>query len=180
VPPHEIEPLPGTSPSGRLSQMILRDMTEADLDVLFDIQDDDIAQHMAAFTSPDGGDRDRYVARFRRFLADDKITNKVILVDDEIVGSIASFVLEGDTEVTYWIRRDRWGRGIATAALAELLREVTVRPLFARVAADNAGSTRVLLRNGFTRVGEETGYAHARAAEITEHTYRLDDPASAG
>ena len=48
------------------------------------------------------------------------------------------------------------------------------------VAADNAGSTRVLLRNGFTRVGEETGYARARAAEITEHIYRLDEAALAG
>ena len=104
----------------------------------------------------------------------------MILVDDEIVGSVASFVVEGDTEVTYWIRRDLWGRGIATAALAELLREVTVRPLFARAAADNAGSARVLLRNGFTRVGEETSYADARAAEITEHIYRLNDPATAG
>jgi RimJ/RimL family protein N-acetyltransferase len=160
--------------------MILRDMTEADLDVLFDIQDDDIAQYMAGFTSPDAGDRDSYIARFRRILADDKITNKVILVNDEIVGSVASFVVEGDTEVTYWIRRDLWGRGIATAALAELLREVTVRPLFARAAADNAGSARVLLRNGFTRVGEETSYAFARTAEITEHIYRLEDPATAG
>ena len=157
--------------------MILRDMTEADLDVLFDIQDDDVGQHMAGFTSPDGGDRDSYVARKHRFLADDTTTNKVILVDDEIVGSVASFVVEGDTEVTYWIRRDLWGRGIATAALAELLREVTVRPLFARAAADNAGSTKVLLRN---RVGEETSYADARTAEITEHIYRLDDPATAG
>ena len=87
---------------------------------------------------------------------------------------------KGTPEVTYWIRRDLWGRGIATAALAELLREVTVRPLFARAAADNAGSAKVLLRNGFTRVGEETPYAEARTAEITEHIYRLDDPATAG
>ena len=160
--------------------MILRDMTEADLDILFDIQDDDVGRHMAGFMSPEDANRDSYVARQRRFLADDKITKKVILVDDQIVGSIASFVVEGDTEVTYWIRRDRWGRGIATAALAELLREVTVRPVFGRVAADNAGSARVLLRNGFTRVGEETAYANARAAEITEHIYRLDDPATSG
>ena len=90
-----------------------------------------------------GGDRESCVARFRGFLADDKIINKVILLDDEIVGSISSFVLEGDTDVTYWIRRDQWGRGIATAALAELLRQVTVRPLFARVAADKIGSARV-------------------------------------
>ena len=101
------------------------------------------------------------------------------MVDEEIVGSVGGFLVEGDTEVTYWIRRDLWGRGIASAALAELLREVTVRPIFGRAAADNAGSAQVLLRNGFTRVGEETSYAEARAAEITEYIYRLDDPPTA-
>jgi [ribosomal protein S5]-alanine N-acetyltransferase len=160
--------------------VILRDMTEADLNVLFDIQDDDIAQHMAAFTSPDSGVRDRYVAKWRKILANDEITKKVILVNDEIVGSLGSYVIEGKAEVTYWIRRDRWGRGIASTALAELLREVTVRPIFARAAADNAGSERVLLRNGFTRVGEETAYAEARTTKITEFVYRLDEPPTAG
>lgn len=104
----------------------------------------------------------------------------MILVDDEIVGSIGSYVIEGEAEVTYWIRRDLWGRGIASAALAELLRKVTERPLFARAAAYNTGSERVLLRNGFTRVGEETSYAEARATEITEYVYRLDDPPTDG
>ena len=52
--------------------------------------------------------------------------------------------------------------------------------MFARAAADNAGSTKVLLRNGFARVGEERSYAHAHTAEITEHIYRLDDPATSG
>jgi RimJ/RimL family protein N-acetyltransferase len=81
---------------------------------------------------------------------------------------------EEDLDVLFDIQRDRWGQGIASAALAELLREVTVRPLFARAAADNAGSARVLVRNGFTRVAEETSYAEARRAEITEHVHRLD------
>lgn len=45
-------------------------MTEADLDLLYDIQDDDLAQHMAGFTNPDGCDRGSYVARQRRYLAD--------------------------------------------------------------------------------------------------------------
>jgi RimJ/RimL family protein N-acetyltransferase len=159
-----------------LEAVIVRDMTEEDLDVLFDIQDDDIARHMAAFTSPDGNERATYVARQRRHVGNDETTKKVIVVDDQIVGSVVSFVVDGDTEVSYWIRRDLWGRGIASAALAELLREVTVRPLFARAAADNAGSARVLVRNGFTRVGEEVSYAEARGSEITEHVYRLDGP----
>jgi RimJ/RimL family protein N-acetyltransferase len=157
-----------------LDGVILRDMTEDDLDVLYDIQDDDAAQHMAAFTSPDGNERAAYAAKLRKILRSDEITHKVIVVDDEVVGSVASFLVEGDTEVTYWIRRDLWGRGLASAALAQLLREVTQRPIFARAAADNAGSARVLLRNGFRRVSEETSYAEARRAEITEHVYRLD------
>lgn len=162
-----------------LGDVIVRDMAEDDLDVLFDIQDDDTAQHMAAFTSPDGNVRATYAAKGRKIVVNDEIIKKVIVVDDEIVGSVASFVVAGDTEVTYWIRRDLWGRGIASAALAELLREVTVRPILARAAADNAGSARVLLRNGFTRVGEDTSYAEARGATITEYIYRLDDPPAA-
>lgn len=159
--------------------MILRDMTEADLDVLFDIQDDESAQYMAAFTSPDGAARQTYLAKWRKILADPETTKKVILIDEEIVGSVVSFQMEGDTEITYWIRRDLWGRGIASAAVAAFLREVSVRPLFARAAADNVASARVLVGNGFTKVGEETSYAEARGAEIAEHVYRLGDDLAA-
>jgi [ribosomal protein S5]-alanine N-acetyltransferase len=151
-------------------------MTEEDFDVLFDIQDDEIAQQMAAFTSPDGDARDNYHAKWRKIVANDETTNKVILLDGEVVGSVGAFVVDGDTEVTYWIRRDLWGRGLASAALAELLSVVTVRPIWAGAAADNVGSEMVLLRNGFRRVGEETGFAKARGAEIKEFRYRLDQP----
>lgn len=159
-----------------MSRVVLRDMTEEDLDVLFDIQDDEVARHMAAFTAPGTDLRDNYLAKWRKILAEDRFTNKVIELDGEVAGSVGAFVIEGDTEVTYWIRRDLWGRGLATAALAELLDVVTVRPLWARAAADNLGSERVLVRNGFRRVGEDTGFAEARGTEIEEYVYRLDEP----
>lgn len=79
-------------------------------------------------------------------------------------------------EVTYWVRRDLWARGLATMALGELLSVVTVRPIWARVAADIVGSARVLLRSRFMRVDEETAYAVARGAVIRECFYRLDEP----
>jgi RimJ/RimL family protein N-acetyltransferase len=153
-------------------------MTEDDLDMLFDIQDDDVAQHMAAFVNPNGLAREDYRAKWRTILAREDTTNKVIELDGEVVGSIGAFVLEGDTEVTYWIRRDMWGRGLATAALAELLRVVTVRPIWASAAADNVGSATVLMRNGFESVGERTGFAAARGAEIEELVFRLDEPSA--
>ena len=146
----------------------LRRMREDDLPVLFEIQRDATAQRQAAFTDATAGDRDAYLSKFRRILADDAIVSRVVEVDGEVVGSVAAFPIEGDTEVTYWIRRDWWGRGVATEALAALLQEVPTRPLQARVAEDNHGSRRVLERNGFVRVGSEESFATERDATITE------------
>jgi hypothetical protein len=87
--------------AGKLS---LRALREDDLPTMFEIQLDDTAQ--------------------RR----DAVIKKVVEIDGEVVGSEAAFPIEGDTEVTYWIRKDWWGRGVATAAVAALLEEVTVRP----------------------------------------------------
>ena len=146
----------------------LRRMREDDLPVLFEIQRDATAQRQAAFTDATARDRDAYLRKFRRILADDAIVSRVVEVDGEVVGSVAVFPIEGDTEVTYWIRRDWWGRGVATAALAALLQEVRTRPLQARVAEDNHGSRRVLERNGFVRIGSEESFATARDATVTE------------
>jgi RimJ/RimL family protein N-acetyltransferase len=150
----------------------VRNMTEADLPALFEIQTDADGQFMAAFTDT-SNDREKYLRKHRELLADDSVLQKVIVVGDEVIGSIASFVMDGDTEVTYWIRRDFWGRGAATRALAALLDEVPVRPVFARAAADNAGSILVLERNGFVRVGEEESFAEARQSHIKEIIFRL-------
>ncbi|GIN95995.1 hypothetical protein J6TS1_18650 [Siminovitchia terrae] len=40
--------------------------------------------------------------------------------------------------------KEYWGKGIATNALREFLKHVTIRPLYARAAKDNAGSLKVL------------------------------------
>jgi RimJ/RimL family protein N-acetyltransferase len=74
--------------------------------------------------------------------------------------------------VTYWIDRAFWGRGLATAALREFVREEP-RPLHARVAKDNVGSRRVLEKCGFVLIAEERGFANARGAEIDELVLRL-------
>src|SRR3954451_18823150 len=124
-------------------------MTEEDLDILFDIQSDEVARHMAAFTPRDGDDRDSYRTKWRKILADDEIIKKVVLLDGAVVGGVCAYVVDGGTEVTYGKRRDLWGRGLATAGLAELLTGVTGRPVWGRAAADNVGSARVLLSNGF-------------------------------
>src|SRR5882762_9391752 len=114
--------------------VVLRDSTKEDLPVLFEFQRDPESVRMAAFTSANPDDKEAYLGKSSRIIDSDECTMKTILVDGEIAGSAGSFVMEGDQEVTYWLGREYWGRGIATQALAELLREVKVRPIFGRTA----------------------------------------------
>ena len=151
----------------------LRPVDVADLDTFFEHLQDADALWMAAFTPPDPSDRETFDAHWARLLADETIVTQTILVDGVVVGHIASFDMMGDREITYWIDRGQWGRGIASAALTRFLDIETARPLHGRAAADNRGSRRVLEKCGFVHVGDERGFATARDEEIDEVVYRL-------
>ena len=81
--------------------------------------------------------------------------------------------MEGDAEITYWIDRKFWGRGIATKALKELLKMEPARPIFGRVAFDNFGSQKVLEKCGFEKIGSDKGFSTVRGTEIEEYIYKL-------
>jgi len=143
--------------------------------VLFQQQLDPDAVQMAAFTVDDPSDREAFGRRWQRMLADPSVVNRTILVDGEVAGSIGAWRdpdLPG-REVTYWLGREYWGRGIATEALRAFLLEVSERPVRGRCAADNLGSLRVLEKCGFERFGTDRGYANARGAEIDEFLLEL-------
>ena len=93
------------------------------------------AIRMAAFTSPDPDDRTTFEQRWARLRSDGSTTPRVVEIDSRVVGHIGSFDLEGHREVTYWIGREDWGRGLATRALQEFLQLEATRPLYARAAA---------------------------------------------
>lgn len=40
----------------------------------------------------------------------------------------------GKPEVTYWIGKEFWGKGVETEALLEFLKQEKVRPMYARCA----------------------------------------------
>lgn len=128
---------------------------------------------MAAFTSKDPTDKEAYFEKYTKHLNDPTINTQTILVDETIAGSIARFEMEGRTEITYWIDRNFWGKGIATTALKKFLIIENTRPVYGRVAFDNFGSQKVLEKCGFVKVGADKGFANARQAEIEEFIYRL-------
>ncbi len=154
--------------------LVLREIEDRDLGVLFEHATDPDAIRMAAFTSPDFDDRTAFGRRWARLRSDGSTTNRVVEVDGRVVGHIASFDLEGQREVTYWIGREDWGRGLATRALQEFLQVEATRPLYAGAASDNVASIRVLTKCRFRIVGERRAFAHGRNEETDELVLRLD------
>lgn len=156
--------------------MHLRDVQTSDLPVFFEQQLDIDANHMAAFTVRDPGDKNAFMARWQTSLTSKTIDVRTILYNGQVAGHVLSYIEEdsGRSEVSYWLGRAFWGKGIASTALAAFLKQSGTRPLYARVAKDNLASLRVLEKCGFTRIGEDKGFANARGQEIEEFLLRLD------
>jgi ribosomal-protein-alanine N-acetyltransferase len=156
------------------SNIILRKTVTNDLDILFAFQLDQDANYLAAFTSKDPTDKVAYLQKQTKFLNDRSINMMTIMIGENIiVGSIAKFEMEGEAELTYWIDKTFWGKGIATKALKNFLTLEITRPIFARAAFDNFGSQKVLEKCGFVRVGQDRGFANARQTEVEEYIYKL-------
>ena len=152
----------------------LRPVDDRDLDAIYRQTADPESVRMAAFTARDPADREAFLAHVSRLRADTSVWHRVVEVDGAVAGTIGTFVIDGEREVTYWIDRRQWGKGIATAALRLLLAEFDERPIYARAASDNAGSLRVLEKVGFRRIGVDRGFANGRGEEIEETILRLD------
>jgi RimJ/RimL family protein N-acetyltransferase len=155
-------------------ECVLREVRDEDLDVLFEQWADPVAAHMAAFTAPDHMDRDAFARRWDRLRADETVMTRAIVVDGEVTGTIGSWGGPGERELTYWIGRSHWGKGIATCALTAYLTVEPSRPLYGRVASDNVASRRVLEKCGFRVVATDRGFAEARGGEIEELVLRLE------
>jgi RimJ/RimL family protein N-acetyltransferase len=152
----------------------LRPLADSDLDPLFEWERDPRAVRMAAFTRADPSDRSAFDDHYERVRKDPSATLLAIDDDEEFVGTIGSFTMEGERNVSYWIAPARWGQGLASQALRAFLAIEPTRPLYGRVADHNAASAKVLARTGFVEVGTETAFAPGVGAEVVERIYRLD------
>ncbi|MBL1106316.1 GNAT family N-acetyltransferase [Streptomyces sp. 5-8] len=157
-------------------EIALRGVQDNDLPVFRRQMTDPEAVRMAAFAPADLGDPGAFAAYWGR-LRDTTHVLRTVLADGTVAGNAAVYGVAGEREVTYWIDRAYWGRGVATAALRALLAEVPERPLYARAAADNAASLRVLEKCGFRETARAQGFANARGREIEEVVLILENRA---
>jgi len=143
----------------------LREIREADIPILFAHRADPEASAMAAFPTRDEQAFREHLARVR---ADPANIIRAVASEDVVVGQIGSWDDGDERNVFYWIGREHWGKGFATAALSAFLAVDTTRPLWVHVAEHNVGSQRVAAHCGFVFDHE------AREDDVTERILRLD------
>ena len=145
-----------TAPLSSLASRVrLRPVAAGDLPFLFEMQQDPQACSLSMVRPRT---KEQFDASWERSLSSPRCVPRVIELsgenggEEELVGAISVFVMDGVDGVGYSVARPYWGRGIVTRALSLLLQEVTTRPLYARAAASNTASVKALLRNGFEHV----------------------------
>lgn len=153
---------------------ILRNVLSTDLPIFFEQQLDSEANYRAAFTTKHPDDREAFNAHWDRILADESNINKTILFEGQVAGHISSFIMFDEREVSYWLGKEFWGKGIASAALLEFLGYIETRPLYARAVKDNLASLRVLEKCGFEIFGHNKDFADGRGEEVEEVILRLE------
>jgi RimJ/RimL family protein N-acetyltransferase len=149
-----------------MAEVAIRETIDADLGTLFEFQADPEASAMAAFPSRD---MPAFLERQAMIRANPSAITRTIVAGARVVGSIGSWDVEGDRAVGFWIGRDHWGNGYATAALRALLDIDLHRPMYAHVADHNIGSRRVLEKCGFVLDHS------AQEEDVLEHVLVLTD-----
>jgi RimJ/RimL family protein N-acetyltransferase len=162
-----------------IENLAMRPVETSDLEIFYLQQLEPEAIQMAAFVCEDPKDKLAFDAHWDKILNASRITTRTIVAEGRVVGHISCFPQGKHMEVTYWLGKEFWGRGLATRALNWLLHFVTERPIFARASTDNIGSLRVLRKCGFIIVDKNKDFANGRGEDTEEFILRLEiDPAN--
>lgn len=154
----------------------LRALRDADLDVLFVQQLDPEANRMAAFGAIDPADRQAFDTHWARIRADPSVVVRAIVADRSLAGSVLRWrdpSLDAP-EISYWLGREFWGRGIATMAVSAFLDVIPDRPLIGRAASTNPASVRVLQKCGFRIQRAILDVSSTSGAFVDEVVLRLE------
>jgi RimJ/RimL family protein N-acetyltransferase len=133
------------------NSVTLREVIDGDLGLFYEHQADPEAHRMAAFPPRD---KDAFDAHWAKTRANKTGVIKTILWEGNVAGYIGSWEQSGERKVGYWIGKEYWGKGIASAALSQFVDQNPFRPLTASVVKSNLASIRVLQKCGFIVTGE--------------------------
>ena len=131
------------------SDVRLRDVEEADLEVFFQQEQDPEAVRRSQFPARE---REVFMTHWAtKILGDPTVFVQTVTVDGVPAGNVVAWWEKDRRFVGYWFGREYWGRGVGTKALKLFLRQEQTRPLYADPFTGNAGSVRLLEKCGFQR-----------------------------
>ena len=136
-----------------------RNVETSDISIFFEQQLDPEANRMAAFVRADPHDRAAFDAHWKRIMESTGIVNKTILRGEEVAGHISCYPQEGELEVTYWLGKKHWGKGVATQALKNCFKKLPIGHFsqeLQKTTLDRSGC----YRNAISRLSVKTRILH--------------------
>jgi len=98
-------------------------------------------------------------------------------LDGALIGVIGITPNEGGSgNIGYWLASQLWGGGLmseAMSAVVDYAREQGLKRLFADVHQGNEGSAKVLIKNGFSYIGEAETHSISRGGMVKAWEYEL-------
>ncbi|MDR6862542.1 GNAT family protein [Phycicoccus sp. 3266] len=170
-------------PRGRVTRLV----RESDAEVLAELlvaNRDFLAPTMpdrpAGYDTVDG-QRELVASLLAEHRAGTRLPLVVLDEDDAVVGRITlNEIVRGPSQsanVGYWLAERAGARGLATAALREVVDlafgELGLHRLQAGTLLDNVRSQRVLLRAGFTVIGDAPSYLHIAGRWADHRLFQL-------
>jgi len=130
-------------------RLTIRPLAPEDAAALFEVWDDPANERFTHGWTPPGS-----VEEARKLIERDKPWGVWERETGELVGDCSLFQAEGEWEVAYGLRRNRWGRGFATEAARACVEAGFEQLGLHRIVADiadpsNQASIRVLEKLGF-------------------------------
>jgi RimJ/RimL family protein N-acetyltransferase len=96
----------------RFESITLREVESSDLETFYQHQLDPEAIRMAAFVCEDPKDKVAFDAHWNKILNSSQNINRTIVAEGQVAGHIACYPHGENLEVTYWLGREFWGRGL--------------------------------------------------------------------
>jgi len=165
-------------PEIKTNRLTLRPLLDSDAaNIALFAGDKRVAMNLAVVPHPyPDGAAESYISYVRA--AETKEVVWAMDKDGSLIGVIGITPKVGSTgNIGYWLAPQLWGGGLMSEALRAVVdyaRRQGFRRLFADVHQGNEGSAKVLMKNGFSYIGEAESHSIPRGGMVKVWEYELE------
>lgn len=165
-------------------KVLLRNLTKRDIDRMAEMANNSRISRMLRDGFPHPFTKKNAIEFLERIAANDPQTSFAIEWNDLYVGNIGLHpkddIYRASAELGYFISEEFWGRGIASAAIGQMVtygfNKLNLVRIEAGVFHVNPASMKVLEKNGFIKEGIAVKAALKNGQLMDEHRYAIINP----